>query len=151
MFHWAYLTLSPSALSQSHIPMWLPRYRSLRMQMRFLEELFCCGHFPHKQQPKFLLIIFLCVKEITEMLQDCTLIKVFFVFVFFKRKSQFFGNFITTITTSVFEFTAFELSSLFQVRILCQFFFFDIYLSIFTPLYSPSTNNPIPHSSKNRR
>lgn len=78
--------------------------------MRFLEELFCCGHFPHKQQPKFLLIIFFCFKEITEMLEDSTLIS-------YKKNHNyyfFFCNFAITITTSAFEFTAFE----------CPVFFF---------------------------
>lgn len=43
VLHWAYLTLSPSAPFLSHGLMWLPRYCSLGMQIKFWEEMFCCG------------------------------------------------------------------------------------------------------------
>lgn len=51
VLHWAYLTLSPSAPFQSHILMWLPRYCSLGMQIKFCEEMFSCGCFPQQKYP----------------------------------------------------------------------------------------------------
>lgn len=45
VLHWAYLTLSPSAPFLSHGLMWLPRYCSLGMEIKFWEEMFCCGCF----------------------------------------------------------------------------------------------------------
>lgn len=49
VLHWAYLTLSPSAPFQSHKLMWLPRYCSLGMQIKFCEEMFCYGCFPQQK------------------------------------------------------------------------------------------------------
>lgn len=51
VLHWAYLTLSPSAPFQSHRLMWLPRYCSLGMQIKFCEEMFCCGCFQQQKYP----------------------------------------------------------------------------------------------------
>ncbi len=51
VLHWAYLTLSPSAPFQIHRLMWLPRYCSLGMQIKFCEEMFCCGCFQQQKYP----------------------------------------------------------------------------------------------------